>query len=257
MASSDLELAADGLGRIYGLICSDEQIESLVADVRFAGDHVSRMRARDALFRSLASKGIPINQTLSVSLATRVFRTGATLETDRLVRELLDRWNTLDAKYGLRLPVRISAALLAMDPSFSDRLSLIGGKGNEIGTVSLLLWSRGGEVRQRSLQTYNPFGELGSSDTAALRTLISDKVIATIDMAELDWRQKMNAALVHTGAVRLTSPAEGQQQLRTTAVELVGIPIEVDTYHFYPTVEAYRLLANGRIALDLSIRERV
>jgi hypothetical protein len=90
-----------------------------------------------------------------------------------------------------------------------------------------------------------------------MRTLISDDLLTIIDIESADWRQQINTALVKTGTVRLTAAPDAQQNLRMAAIELAGAPVEADAYHFYPTVEAYRSLASGRIALDFSLRERV
>src|SRR5262249_44974081 len=157
-------------------------------NLRIAADHGTRLNARADLLRSLSLKGLPVGQTLSIALATRVLQPGASTDTDQLVKELLNRCEMLEVKYGWSFPIRISAALVVNDTSFRERLAIIGGQGNEIGTANLLLWPRGGEIRQRSLQAYNPFGELGSSDTAALRSLLSDKLLPIIDMAAADWR---------------------------------------------------------------------
>jgi hypothetical protein len=181
---------------------------------------------------------------------------GASAETDHLVKELLDRWDTLEVKYGWTFPIRISAALVANDTDFRERLATIGGQGNEIGTANLLLWPRGGEIRQRSLQAYSPYGKLGSSDTAALRSLLSDKLLPIIDIAAPDWRKRLNDALAETGTGRLITVPDSQHDLCAAAVEIVGSPVDVGDYHFYPTVEAYRVLSDSRIALDLSLRER-
>src|SRR5207248_513352 len=126
-------------------------------------------------------------------------------------KELLNRWDDLEGKYGLALPVRISAALLATDPTTREQLTLIGGQGNELGTISLLLWARGGEVRQHSLQTYNQYGRLRRSDPAVLRGLIADTMTPTIDIGAVDWRPQLSAALAQRGMARLTATAPAQR----------------------------------------------
>src|SRR5262249_41654593 len=128
LTPSDLELAAEGLNRIYSWICSDQELEALVADLRLAGDHSTRLNARATLLKSLSLKGLPVGQTLSIAIATRMLQPGASSDTDHLVKELLDRWDTLEVKYGWAFPIRISAALLANDSNFRDRLEAIGGQ---------------------------------------------------------------------------------------------------------------------------------
>ena len=163
----------------------------------------------------------------------------------------------LEAKYGIALTVRTAAALTASDAGLGPRLATVGGGGNEIATAELMLWPRGAELRQRALQSYNPFQPQALTDAALARTLLLDDFVPTIQLADPEWQTQLAEALAERGLARLTADKSEESRLRTEAVRLIGEPVDVDFFQFFPTLEAFKYSEDGGATLEFSLRERI
>ncbi len=257
LAPSDLETAADGLERTVRLAVQDAAVRAAIARLRDADGPDARSEARDAFIHLLAQRGVAVPRALSVSIATRLLRPAASPATDQLTLELLEAWSAAEANYGMGLPVRVAAALGAMDQRLSERLrQAAGAPGIEIGTANLLLWPRGGELRLGALQSHNPYRRSPLTDAMLARCVLLDGRTPTIDLSDADWGNKLESALASGGEARLRADASDARRLRAELVRLLAKPIEVGYLRLYPALDGLRREDDGRLAAELSVREQ-
>lgn len=257
LAPSDLEITADAMVRFIRLSVSDDEIKGALSALRIAADQNERLSAQGALFSLMTSKGIPVSQSLSVSIATRLLRPGSTTQSDQLIDDLMRHWQGLEKKYFVSLTARSAAALTAGDPILRTRLASFGGKGNEIGTAELMLWPQSGELRNSALQSYNPYRQQPITDAAFLRALLLDDLVPTIQLVNPDWHTQLHAALAERGIARLAASDGEESQLYREALLLLEEPVDIEFFQFYPTIEGFRYSESGGAMLELSLRERI
>ena len=90
-------------------------------------------------------------------VATRLLRPAADSLSDQVTFELLREWANLEQKHDIALPLRVAVGAVALTRPIRQRLSEMGGARREIATAALLFWPSSGELRQKSLVSYNPF----------------------------------------------------------------------------------------------------
>jgi superfamily II DNA or RNA helicase len=257
LAPSEQEETAVLLERFLRLALNEPEVGRALEELRAANSADEREAARQALLTQLARRSVPPTHGLQVSIATRLLRPGASPVSDTLTVSLLDRWQGIEARHGIAMPVRIAAALCAGMADLRDELVSMGGQpGSEVGTASLLLWPRGGEIRSAALQSYNPFRRVALTDSMLARSLLVDGRLPIVRFGEERWKQRLDQALAAGGQVRLIATSREREVLRQAAVQLLAEPIEMNYLRLYPVIEGWRELADGSPALDLSVRER-
>lgn len=252
---SDQEMAADGLEQIVRLLQSDPVLSTSLAQLREASDTDARERVRREMFRILGTRGLPVSRTLSVLLASRFVRPGATADTDRVTLSLVDAWNRIEETYGVGLPLRVAAAAVVLTTRMND-LTALSGPGGEIETAARLLWPRRGELRQRALQSYNPFRPSPLVDAALVRLIFFEDQRPMFSMNEGEWKKLAADALAAHGVARLLiSPDDANW--RAAVAQFLVEPVTSGFLQFYPMIEATRVVSQGRLALDLVLRDRI
>ncbi|HZP88594.1 MAG TPA: protein DpdJ [Burkholderiales bacterium] len=259
LTPTDLELAAEQLEQIVGLSQANTELSDQLALIRAAQTHEARNKARRLLVAKLGELGIAVDHTLSVSLATRLLRPGASAESDRILFELLKHREAISTKHDLGLPYRITPHLLpALSSSLAQQLALLGGADQAEANAELLLWPEAGEIRTKSLQTYNPFRRSGVSDAAVVRDLLmSQSRRETVQLADQDWRTKAQEVLVKRGSVRLEASSKDESTLRSSVISLMSSPISTGYFQFFVTLEGMTRNSGSRMSAELVLREQV
>jgi hypothetical protein len=252
----DQEVAAEGLRRVVTRLPEDPELAGALGTLRAAPDTAARDQAREEFFRLLVKRGIFISRTLSVLIGTRLIRPGTSPESDALTCDLLRAWQTIEERYGIALPVRLATAVVAANPSLRTRLANFGGLGKEILTAGILLWPSAGELRQRALESYNPFRRLPAVDAALARQLLFETRLTVVSDDSPEWLSALRDELAVRGAVRLAT-SRGDTSWRTHIVQLLSEPITSGYLQFFPMIEATRALEDGRLAIDFVLRDRV
>jgi hypothetical protein len=248
-------MAAGALRRVVLLLPVVPELQQSLANLRAAADTQTHERARTEFFGLLASHGVPMSRTLSMLIATRLVRPGATAQSDHLTFLLLKAWQSLEEKYGISFPCRLAAALIGLTVRIPE-LTAFAGAGREIVTAGMLLWPWGGELRQHALQSYSPYRASTMVDAALARVLLFDSRLPIVVFDSPDWESQTIRALATRGSVRLVT-RETNQSWRTHIARLLSAPIVSGFLQFYPMIEATRLLSDGRLAIDMLLRDRV
>jgi hypothetical protein len=261
LSPGDLELAADSLTRIVELAVSDTVIAGRLADTREAMGHQERGAARDRLLVLLAQRGVLAGHACAVALSARLLRSGASQHTDRLLFDLTQRWDALEARYGFAVGLREYAYIAAvLQPDVSKRfeeLRLVASADLPSRLVQILagfLWPRGAEIRQRALQSYNAYRDLHFSDAALARILLFDTPTPIVLLETPDWLETLQTALSSEGSARLSATMGNSASLRAAILETVAAPIEVGPLHLFPAVERMEQ-DGGEHLVTFSLRE--
>src|SRR5262249_11775774 len=122
--------------------------------------------------------------------------------------------------------------------------------------VTNLLWPREGELRQKALQSYNPFRQTVTTDPAIVRHLLITQSIPVVELSRTDWLDELRSMLQAHGQCRLAAAANQAQELRQAIVRLVVTPIDVGFVQFFPVVERVERKL-GVILATLTLREQM
>ncbi|MBP0496274.1 protein DpdJ [Roseomonas indoligenes] len=263
LAQTDLEIAAEGLERFLSMASEHPNVADAADRLRVSLGHEERGRLRQALWLQLARLGLDVPHALAVSLDARLLRPGTRRELDELLLRVIERWDALEAKLGVSIGLREMAYVAASDEDIASAIrevlrdaapSVPQSAVDLVQVLASLLWPRGIEIRQRSLQSYNPFRKRRLSDPALVRHLLLDDRVPEVAALGADWRGLLGAALSVHGGARVWAPAEQPEALRRVLVEALALPIEVAYLRFFPTVERLGR-EGGRLIATLSLRE--
>ena len=265
LAPTDLEIAATGLERVVGLATSDPAIAAAMSVVRAAVGHEAREKAWARFRTELARKGLPVGHGLSVSLNSRLMRAGSGPELDTLLDLLLARWKEIETKFGLAVGLREFASFAGKDDELVEPLrefllaqvpGATGERIERIGLVGGLLWPRGAEVRQRALQSYNPFRRARFTDPGLARAVLMAGLAPEVPVEDEDWRGAVARELRQHGTVRLSATKAASTSLHAALIELAATPIDVAYLQFFTTLERFED-EGERLAAIVTLREQV
>ena len=212
---------------------------------------------------ALGQSGIEMSHALSVSMNTRVFRTGTSQDSDKLLFKLVKEWEKLESCFSLSIGLREFCYLALKLPSIrTDLISFLGknalneGDAELIQVLSGMLWPRGIEIRQRSLQSYNPFQSSRVTDPALVRTLLFRKNVAVVPITQPEWPVQVAKFLSDNGIVQILADRNNEGSLRSVIINVVGRPVDVGYLQFFPVVERIER-GETDTRVTLSLREQV
>jgi hypothetical protein len=197
------------------------------------------------LYEALAHKGVDVSHSLSVSLNTRLLRPGTDGTLDQLLRRLLGTWEDLEQRFELALGLRefcsIAVGLTEVRTELERMVRQASGAPTAqldlVSVLSGLLWPRGTEIRQRTLQSYNPFRTRRVTDPALVRHVLLNPNMATINLENADWQLQFAEQIAETGAVQLTASRSSEHLVRSAIVKVVATPVDVGYLQFFPFLE--------------------
>lgn len=266
LAPSDLELVDGSLREILTLSIGDAAISDQVALLRATNSHSERAILWRTLSHTLAQRGgIDLSHALSVSLNNRLLRAGSGPQLDRLLLDLQTHWDVTQNRFGIAIGLREYAYIASRDATLATavRAFLVAtlpaaaiGHVTILSAITSLLWPRANEVRQRVLQSYNPFRQTRSTDPAVVRHLLLSRTIATIAFSDVDWETQLATAFEGQGTARLVADGGEARLFRAALVRLSATPVSVGVLQFFPAIERVER-ADGRIFTTLTLREQV
>ncbi len=266
LAATDLELVDGGLRGILALALNDTEVAHHITRLRATNSHGERATLWQSLSHILTQRGgIDLSHALSVSLNNRLLRSGSGPQLDQLLLDLQTHWDSLEQHFGLAIGLREFAYICSRDVNLSASVrtflsatlpAAAIGHVTVLDAVTSLLWPRATEVRQRALQSYNPYRRERSTDPAVVRHLLLSRSMATIELTDPDWHGQVNAAFATQGACRLAANASEAAALRQATVLLVAVPVDIGVLQFFPVVEQIER-ADGRILVSFTLREQV
>jgi len=263
LAPTDLELASLGLKQFLILACDNTAIADLTNRLRLTQSHQAREDIQIELYQTLGQLGVDVGHALSVSLNARILRPGMGAEWDRLLRDLLVAWEELEAKYHLGVGLREFCYVALHIPKLRESVRNLlqrtypqAGDAEFIQVLGGLLWSRGIEIRQRALQSYNPFRARRLTDPALVRRLLLSSNIPTLPIDNGDWHREFATLLAEYSTVQLQCVVRNEYMLRQAIVHAIAQPVDVGYLQFFPVVERVER-TDAVTRVTLSLREQV
>lgn len=265
LAATDLELVDDGLRRVIALAGRDAEVVERLAHLRAAEGHREFERRWREFSETLIRRGVTdLGHALIVSLTSRLLRAGGGPALDALLTKLLEHWDRSEARTGIALGLREFSYVCAKDPAIAAEvktfLGSLPGQGaarvSVVAAVTNLLWPRAGELRLRSLRSYNPYRGTKTTDPALVRSLLMSFAVTEVDLAEDGWNARLEYALERFGAVKLVADSPRSAEFRAALVMLLVTPVDVGFLQFFPAVDCVERL-EGKISATLVLREQV
>lgn len=265
LAATDLELVDDGLRRVIALAGRDAEVIERLARLRGAEGHREFERQWREFSGILVRRGMTdLGHALTVSLTSRLLRAGGSPALDALLARLLEHWDRTEARTGIALGLREFSYVCAKDPAITAEikafLGRLPGQGaarvSVIAAVTNLLWPRAGEVRLRSLRSYNPYRGTKTTDPALVRSLLMSAAVTEVDLADNDWNARLEDALERFGTVKLVADSSLSAEFRAALIMLLVTPVDVGFLQFFPAVDRVERL-EGKMSATLVLREQV
>jgi hypothetical protein len=265
LSPTDLELAGGGLRDVVELAVHDPEIAAQMALLRATQSHAERAQHWQVLSRLLASKSaVDLSHALSVSLNSRLLRSGSGPELDELLLFLQEQWDALEQSCRFSLGLREFGYVASQQPAIAERVRAFLASTlppaaltqvNLVAAVTNLLWPREAEIRQRVLTSYNPYREARTTDPALVRNLLLTEQVPIVDLDDEALQAKLEAAFEAHGLCRIRADAGAAPLLRRTLVWLAATPIDVGYLQFFPAIERIER-ARGKLVATLALREQ-
>jgi hypothetical protein len=199
--------------------------------------------------------GLDADQSIVSALATRLLRPGSNRDLERLVTDVLGRWEHLEESLGVEVELRVFAYVAAADPDIRRRLraglsGAVTPPGWEIGQLVGLLWPRGHRLRAEALRTYSPYVEFEPTERL-LFEMITRRTGVVVDASSPEWRRELDDALREAGSA--TVRAAGEDMAAAAVRDLLTEPTSVGVLEFHPRVVGVARCPDG---LDVLIELR-
>jgi hypothetical protein len=239
------------------LAAADEAVIAHPATrIRTATDLTGLTEAWRDLRAALFQVGLDGDQSIVSALATRIIRSGSDSDLERLVANLLARWDALESSLGIEVELRVFAYVAASDADVRRQLqSAIGGNaatqpGFEIGQIVGLLWPRGNRLRAAALRTYSPYVDFEPTERLLFEA-VTVPPGPVVEASRTDWRQEVDALLRTDGiaTIRTANETSASAVIR----DLLTEPTSVDVLEFHPRVVG---VTRSRTGLDLLVELR-
>jgi len=260
LGPSDYELTDIALKRTLGLIRADGDVAKAARGVRDSRRHMDQVMALETLGDVLASKGVVITRGLISALHARVFRPGASDQTDIFLAGLVTQWDELESRLGVEVDARVFSYLASESKDLSEALAhidpaLVGDRVFRFHAIYGLLWPRGDAIRSIALVSFNPYTTLPPPD----RRLVLDQLLPPSPLVDLEspaWRDRVLEGLRALRSARLTAKVEQRDALRDALLSLAVDPLEVEYLHLYPQVDGVDYTGTSFV-VALGLREAV
>ncbi|MFL6450920.1 MAG: protein DpdJ [Bryobacteraceae bacterium] len=227
---SDLEVAADDLGRIVEFLASDSStlapVQEAVSRARLADSHEQSTAALKSLRAELSRTGVLPNPTLMISLNARLLRPGFTRTADLVMHRLLRSWRSEEQRLGIDIDARVFAFVKSFDQQIDTLVEgSDGGRSWRYGVLLGLLWARGAQIRAESLKIQNLFERPVRCDRLVVRAANSDRA-ARVQLERNDWFSQITECLANDGIADLCCPVSNSAVLAGALRDITVLPID-------------------------------
>lgn len=212
------DLAASALRRAVAAAAGDAgPLPGAFTEFRGARGAQAKVEALHGVRQSLKATGIPAAPAVVSSIANRLLRVGSDASLDTDVDRSIQRWDALEAAAECEVPLRVWTLLDALSDGTLD-----ARRHDRLQTV---LWPRGSSVRNRRLESYNPFQQTPSPAPDVLLELLADDGPTPIPAAS-GW-PTVAEHLAANGEVWVEAPAADPKRLLDLLTTATVSPIDL------------------------------
>jgi hypothetical protein len=237
------------------------ETKDVVRRVRATNHHQQLIQATRELRLALLRDGFSPFHGFLVSMGNRVLRSGAGPATDEYLSSAIDRWKKEEERLGLEIDLRVICYWLSQAADIDAVVSETGIPTGEdriawrMSAIYGLLWGRGREIRQTSLQVRNQFSELPPVE----RLLVIDSVMddrVRVSVESNDWMITATELLAQGQLVTLTCVETKRALLGSALHALITNPVETGYLSAYARLQGVRQ-TNSVLEADIELLEAV
>jgi hypothetical protein len=258
LSASDFELVDSELRRVVALSQSDQGVQDALAGARRARGIRATKDANSHLRQELSRHGILGIHAVLAGLQNRVLRPGSTSSTDMLLANLMSDWTQEEERLNVELGARVFAHVASQREEYRTLLESIDRTAAasddwRFQTIYGLLWPRGRVVRERALETYNPFAALPAGDRLIVTGAMPDRR-PPVEINSAGWKPSAQRQLREYGSAQLSCATTDRASLQAAVLNLVAAPIEEGFLRVYPRLTGIKRLTSTFVA-TLSLPE--
>ena len=258
----EFELIDHQLSSLLKLLVGEEsETKDSVARVRAAQSHQELTQETRALKGALLHDGFSPFHGFLVSMGNRILRSGVGPSTDSYLTTAIQRWKTEEQRLGLEIDLRVICYWLSQSPDIDAVVSEAGIPSGDdriawrMSAIYGLLWGRGREIRQTSLQVRNQFAELPPVERLLVIESIADERVR-IPVGSKDWLNTATELLAQGQLVTLTCEEAKRGLLGSALHALITNPIDTGYLRAYARLQGVRQ-TNSVIEADIELLEAV
>jgi hypothetical protein len=247
--------------RFLELEGTDSKVRSRCEAIRVAWDsgHAAVAKAFADLRSATEIADTEFARTAWTTIVNRLLGPGAHCDLPSKVRQLIARWEAVEAILSLEIPTRVFGALCADDESVDDvlRLGDAVSRNRRSRSVGNFFWPRGGAATRIQLDAGNAFGLLPTVDQEILRHSLGAgaRLIDVVNWDE-EVEQLTHQALIDEGYLVLRFAAGSGRLARAVNLRMQLEPVDVGALLVYPRVVGL-WRRDGSVHLALVLDEAV
>lgn len=260
---NEYEIIDHQLGELLDGLVGSKPIANLVNAVQVFRSAKSTQQVETALSsirQRLSDHNFVLFHGFLASLANRILRPGATVESDVFLHHAWNLWRGEEKRLGVEIDARTIAYGLSQDNGIDRVMTAAGLTVPEdnllawrFNTISGLLWERGGDSRRVGLELYNPFSNLPDAERLLVVRYL-DQESERLSLDDPEWHERALKQLGKSGNVTLVCLSKNRRQLAKALNFFATNPVESDYLSVFPRVEALRHV-NDTLEADLTIEE--
>jgi len=210
------------------------------------------------LVDELRTLALPTTHGVLSALNARILRPGSGPLTDKLIAQLVNTWNEIEAGLGLEVDLRQFAAWAADAPSVVEMVNgLPGAQGQgapwRLSVVTGLLWPRGSSVRARVLNASHRFATHPPADWQLVRNAV-DWSRPVVELDSEEWESRLEATLLASGSAILRTTPNKALRLKAELLRRLARPIDAGYLLAFPRTSGWHRTATS-IDITLELRE--
>lgn len=258
----EFELIDHQLIQLLNLLAGEGSItKDVVQRVRASNHHEQLIQATRELRGALLQDGFSPFHGFLVSMGNRILRSGAGPATDSYLTSAIQRWKQEEERLGLEIDLRVICYWLSQAEAIDAVISEAGIPAGEdriawrMSAIYGLLWGRGREIRQTSLQVRNQFSELPPVERLlVLDSIVDDRVRISVDSD--DWMILATDLLSQGRLVTLTCVETKRALLGSALHALITNPVETGYLQAYARLQGVRQ-TDSMLEADIELLEAV
>jgi hypothetical protein len=242
---------------------ADQDLSGAVRQFREAITPVEKDTALRQIRSCLESQGIQAYHSFVVALCHRLLKPGTHEDFDRVIRDCVERWFTLEADLGIEIDNRVIAYLLSEDTPIESVVDLHEQLSDEqdrqrwrFDALYGVFWPRGIAVRAEQLRLYSPYVELPAAEPLLCRSRLEQR-LPGVELTPDDFETQAGRIvelLGSVGEVVVTIPAHCLGLAKQLFGYIMTNPADVCAMMCYPRLRAVRRLG-GIVRIELEISE--
>jgi hypothetical protein len=262
MEMGEFELIDHQLIQLLNLLVGEGSItKDVIQRVRASNHHEQLIQTTRELRGALLQDGFSPFHGFLVSMGNRILRSGAGPATDSYLTSAIQRWNQEEDRLGLEIDLRVICYWLSQAETIDAVVSETGIPAGEdriawrMSAIYGLLWGRGREIRQTSLQVRNQFSELPPVERLlVIDSIVDDRVRISVDSN--DWMITATDLLAQGQLVTLVCVETKRALLGSALHALITNPVETGYLQAYARLQGVRQ-TNSMLEADIELLEAV